>query len=697
MEVERFVNRDPMLDMYIFETAQLLEQLEQVILSGEKSSHYSGDEINAVFRIMHTIKGSSAMMMFDNISKLAHAIEDVFYFLREENPYIDDYSKISDFVLLGSDFIKAELVKIENGIPPNGSADYLAASLKDYLIDLKNTAVKAADRDPESITASAPQIENNQKYYISLNGLSSEAGYQAYKATVFFEEGCEMENIRAFTIIHNLEELAAEIIHTPSDILDSEEAIEIIRANGFKILFRSSKSYDELNDFFEKTVFLRKLEFFRLETDDEFLSEKNKKDILLESSKPVIPKILEKQRDNFENELSAKNSHQKIISVNVSKLDKLMDLVGELVISEVMVTQNQDLIALKLDNFSKAARQLKKITGELQDIVMSIRMVPLSTTFQKMNRIVRDMCKKLGKDVELEIIGEETEVDKNIIEHISDPLMHLIRNSIDHGIETAEERKMRSKDEKGKITLEAKNSGGDVLISVRDDGRGLNRNKILAKARENGLITRSENELSDKEVFNYVLLPGFSTKANITEFSGRGVGMDVVTKNIETVGGSVSIESVENKGTAITLKIPLTLAIIDGMNIKVGNSRYTIPTISIKESFRPGKADIIKDPDGNEMIMVRGFCYPIMSLHKFFSVKTGITEISDGILIMVEQNDRSICLFADELLGQQQVVVKALPNYIRNLKKINGLSGCTLLGDGNISLILDISELLGKG
>lgn len=697
MELERYVNRDPMLDMYIFETAQLLEQLEQVILTGERCSHYSGEEINAVFRIMHTIKGSSAMMMFDNISKLAHAIEDLFYFLREENPYIDDYSKISDFVLLGSDFIKAELAKIENGIQPDGSADYLEASLKDYLINLKNTMAKAAERDPGSITATAPRFENNQKYYISLNGPSTEEGCQAYKATVFFEDGCEMENIRAFTIIHNLEELAAEVIHNPSDILDSEEAIEIIRTSGFEILFRSSKSYEELNDFFERTVFLRSLEFVRLETDDEFLSEKNKKDSMLEGSKPVIPKILEKEKDNNENELSAKNSHQKIISVNVSKLDKLMDLVGELVISEVMVTQNQDIIDLKLDNFSKAARQLKKITGELQDIVMSIRMVPLSTTFQKMNRIVRDMCKKLGKDVELEIIGEETEVDKNIIEHISDPLMHLIRNSIDHGIETIEERKNKSKGEKGKITLEAKNSGGDVLISVSDDGRGLSRSKILEKARGNGLIARPENELSDKEVFNFVLLPGFSTKSNITEFSGRGVGMDVVAKNIETVGGSVSIESLENIGTSITLKIPLTLAIIDGMNIKVGNSRYTIPTISIKESFRPKRTDIIQDPDGNEMIMVRGHCYPVLSLQKFFSVKTGITEITDGIIIMVEQNTRSICLFADELLGQQQVVVKALPNYISNHKKIKGLGGCTLLGDGNISLILDISELLGKG
>ena len=688
--VEHNINRDPMLEMYIFETAQLLEQLEQVILSSERNGSYSSDEINEIFRIMHTIKGSSAMMMFDGISKLAHSIEDIFYFLREEKPQIDDYQRISDFVLEGADFIKAELAKIENGFRPDGIVDELLAALRQYLAVLKKSGCSVP------VTGEQPQSDDSQKYYISRDYLVDEAGPQAYKATVFFEEGCEMENIRAFTILHHLEEITEEIVYSPRNILDGEEAAETIRKSGFEIMFKSSKPYSELNDFFEKTIFLRSLEFQRLETEDLFLKEKSVPDFLPENLQPMIPKIMEKQQEDHEREL-AKTTHQKIISVNVSKLDKLMDLVGELVISEVMVTQNPDLNDLKLDNFSKAARQLGKITGELQDIVMAIRMVPLSQTFQKMNRIVRDMCKKLGKEVELEIIGEETEVDKNIIEHISDPLMHLIRNSIDHGIEPAGERKSRSKQEKGKITLEAKNSGGDVLITVKDDGRGLNRDRILEKARENGLITRPENDMSDEEVFNFVLLPGFSTKSNITEFSGRGVGMDVVAKNIETVGGSVSIESWENAGTAITLKIPLTLAIIDGMNIRVGQSCYTIPTISIKESFRPGKADIITDPAGNEMIMLRGRCYPILSLHKFFKVKTEITEITDGILIMVEQNNKAVCLFADGLLGQQQVVVKALPNYIRNFKKIKGLGGCTLLGDGNISLILDISDLLGKG
>ena len=386
--------------------------------------------------------------------------------------------------------------------------------------------------------------------------------------------------------------------------------------------------------------------------------------------------------------------HQRMISVSVDKLDTLMDLVGELVISEAMVTQNPDLRGLSLDSFSKSARQLKKITGELQDMVMSIRMVPLTATFQKMHRLVRDMSKKLGKDVQLELIGEETEVDKNIIEHVSDPLMHLIRNSIDHGIEPCEARTAAGKPPWGRLRLEAKNAGGDVFIVIKDDGRGLNKAKILERARDNGLIHKAENELTDKDIHSFIFAPGFSTKEKVTEFSGRGVGMDVVTKNINSVGGLVLIDSTLGIGTTISLKIPLTLAIIDGMTISVGDARYTIPITAIKESFKPKEKDVIVDPDGNEMIMVRGECHPILRLHKGFKAATQITSFAQGIMVIVENEGDILCLFADQLLGEQQVVVKALPHYIRSCRRLEGLAGCTLLGDGSISLILDIGGLM---
>lgn len=640
-------NLESMLELFYFETSQYLSQLEESIINGEKSNNFSDAVIDEIFRIMHNIKSSAAMMSFPNISSLAHNMEDLFFYLREEKPKKVNYSTVSDLVLDGVDFIKVELEKIKSGDDADGDNSYLIAGIKDFLTALKQTGTSV----------------NN------------------FMAVVYFEEGCEMENIRAFNIIHQLNDFAQEVQYTPEDIMENDHSIEIIKDQGFKIVFKTDHTLEEMQDFFYGTSFVRDLKIVVLDHGEK-INQLNQpqKNLCAENLNP--PK--ERAAEKFSKKTA--NTSQHMISVNVEKLDMLMDLVGELVIVEAMVTQNPDLKELELKNFKKASRQLRKITGEVQDIVMSIRMVPLAITFQKMNRIVRDMSKKLNKDVVLEIMGEETEVDKNIIEQISDPLMHLIRNAVDHGLESNEERTKKGKTEQAKVVIEAKNAGGDVLISVKDNGKGLDKEKILKRAKENGLLHKAENELTDKEIFNLIFLPGFSTKENATEFSGRGVGMDVVTKNIENIGGSVLIDSIPNVGTTITLKIPLTLAIISGMNIQVGKSCYTIPITTIRESIRARGQQIITDPNGNEMIMVRGQCYPIIRLHEFFNAKTDVTDLREGIIIMIENDEKTTCLFADALLGEQQVVVKALPSYI---KKIRGLAGCTLLGDGSISLILD--------
>ncbi len=678
---------ESMLDMFIFETAQLMEQLETAILSSEKSSCYTHAAINEIFRIMHTIKGSSAMMRFDAISALAHAIEDLFYFLREEKPRNIDCSELSDLVLKSVDFIKVEMEKVKNGDAVDGEAAPLIKEIKAFLAlpAQGNTVSPPADGRPD-------RDETVLQTGFCRNSLKSFAALSVYKAVLFFEDGCEMENIRAFAVIHHLKGFSEEVFYLPEDITDNDKSAETIRREGFTLYFKSCLPYEKLHDFFMQTVFLKKLELLQLASDNEL----NRLSLPIQDTAAHISKAPMPGRDKETDDREAQPAapQQSIISVNVSKLDKLMDLMGEMVIAEAMVIQNPDLKGLQLDNFQKAAWQMNKITGEIQDMVMSIRMLPLTATFHKMHRIVRDMCKRLGKEVKLQIIGEETEVDKNIIEHISDPLMHLIRNSIDHGIEPPEVRLAAGKPSEGTISLEAKNSGSDVLIVVKDDGKGLDKSGILRKARQNKLLSWPESEMSDKEIFSLIFLPGFSTKDSISEYSGRGVGLDVVTKNIEKVGGAVLADSTGGAGTAITMRIPLTLAILDGMNVKVGSSCYTIPIISIRESFRPKEKDIVTDPDGNEMVMVRGRCYPVLRLHRHFGVKAAIREFANGIFIMVESEEKVFCLFADELLGQQQVVIKALPCYIRNSKKITGLAGCTLLGDGSISLILDIAGLV---
>ena len=689
------MGNESMLDMYIFETNQLIEKLEQLVIDGEKENGFA-DSINEIFRIMHTVKGSSAMMLFNNIAELSHSVEDLFFYIREKKPENVDNNILSDIVLDAIDFIKNEMGKIQNGDSPDGDSSERIVEIKEFLKQLKDE-----HGDGEVVKESKPK---QQKFFVTSGKAKDESPKQKYEACAHFVEDCGMENIRSFGILHKLSEVAEVISSVPENIIDDDEnASEEIRKNGFKMIFYSELDIEAVKAIINETVFLSKLDIGIVKDHIDIMDNKEvineiKKEEQANSIQEKESKTVEETNNNSirEKKIEKNSSHQEFISLSLAKADRLMDLIGELVISESMVTQNPDLAGLELDNFQKSARQLRKIITEMQDTVMSIRMVPLAATFQKMNRIVRDMSKKMNKEVKLTIIGEDTEVDKNIIEHISDPLMHLVRNSIDHGIETTEERIDKGKEPIGNLVLEAKNAGSDVLIIVKDDGKGLNEEKIIKKARENNILEKNENEMTKKEIFNLIFLPGFSTKESVSEYSGRGVGMDVVMKNIEKIGGSVSVDSIEEIGTSMTIKIPLTLAIIDGMNVKVGESRYTLPTSSIKEFFRPKEEELIKDPDNNEMIMVRGQCYPILRLNEHFAVNTKINELWEGVLIMAEHDERGFCIWVDELLGQQQVVVKALPSYIKNTKNIRDLAGCTLLGDGNISLIIDMGNIMSK-
>lgn len=676
------ITNEPILEVFIFETNQLLEQLEQIIICSEKTNSFSSNEVNEIFRIMHTIKGSSSMMMYNNISNLTHSIEDVFYFIRETSPSSINFPKLTDLVLKGADFVKTELAKIQEGTEPDDNSEELTRELKNYLAELKNGNSTASNKhNPDTDTS-------EKEYEFEQGNLQDSLVKSIFNAVIHFDDDCKMENIRAFAIAQAVKEISNCVYYYPPNKISEDERVDIIRNYGFELIFKTDSSFDEVREMLTQTVFLKHLTLEEL--DDYSFAAKTNLEIIANKSDNGI----KKENDSIKD--LSKPINQSMVSVNITKLDRLMDLVGELVISEAMVSQNPDLKGLTLDNFNKAARQHRKITNELQDIVMSIRMVPLAATFQKMNRIVRDMCNKQKKDVRLEIIGEETEVDKNIVEHLSDPLMHIIRNSMDHGIEPAQERVKNGKSETGLITLEAKNSGGDVLLIIKDDGRGLDKAKILKKARENNLITRPESDLTDREIFSFIFLPGFSTNDTVSEYSGRGVGMDVVVKNVENINGSVSVESIAGQGTTFTIKIPLTLAIMNGMTMKAGKSYYTLPIISIKESFKIKDNKVITDPDNNEMIMIRGECYPILRLHRMFNVETDKVKISDGIIVMAEHEGKTICILVDELIGEQQVVVKMLPKYITRFKKTMGIDGCTLLGDGSISLILGVSGLINS-
>jgi len=626
---------DPILQMYIEESNNLLTELEDIILSSEKDGNLK-ERIDEIFRIMHTIKGNSAMMKFDNIAAAAHNLEDMFDFFRKNNNLNIDFSEVIDISLSSMDFIKEEVNKIENGEKTSEDGKELIDKIKKFL-----TSISSKDGDN-------PKKE------------------MKYEAVIHFEKDCLMENIRAFTLLRNIEPFIKDMEYYPKDIAENDLSSEEIQKNGFKIIFNTDKSQGEITDIIEKTAFI---ESVRINEFKE-VKEETKKD-----------------KPSEKNKASIKNG----LSINAENMDNLMDLVGELVIAESMVTKNPAVENIKSENFDKSARLLKKIINDIQDAVMTMRLVPISPVFKKMNRIVRDMSKNLEKEVELELIGEDTEVDKNLIDPLSDALMHLTRNSMDHGIEGKDERIEKGKNEKGHIKLEAKSEGGDVYLILQDDGAGLNKEKIYNKAIKQGLTQKSIDDLTDNDIYSLILRPGFSTNEAVTQYSGRGVGMDVVTKNIEAIRGKVYIDSKKDQGTKISIKIPLTLAIIDAMLIKAGTSVYAIPVKSIALSFKPNKKDIIKDLDGNMMVISKGECYKIVKLYQLFEIETMVTEIDDGIIVMVNYEGNKVCIFADSIIGQQQIVMKPLPKYI---KKVNGISGCTILGDGDISLIIDAGALM---
>lgn len=691
-------NRDEMKEMYIFESNQLMQQLEEILLNSENASIISTNDINEIFRIMHTVKGSSSMMMVSNIAKLSHSVEDLFYFIRENNLEDFDCKKVCDIVLSAHDFIRNEILKIEQGKEADGIEDSIMDKLNIILETLKgevhNKLPKLEKQDD-----SKKKIKLENKFCVSAN-MKKNYIYNKFIAKIHFQEGCQMENVRAFTLIHNLKVICNEIYHEPSDLFNNEESTNYISMHGFVIYLSTDKDYEEVIKNLESGLFIKSVELKQVETFDEEINnittkEDNNSDDKNKKEHSIKDITLKKKLDG-EN-YATKSLKQNLISVNIEKLDKLVNLVGEIVITESMVTKNPDLNGLQLNNFNKSARQLRKLTDELQDVVMSVRMLPIGPTFHKMKRIVRDMAKKFDKEVELIISGEETEVDKSIIDNLGDPLMHIIRNSMDHGIESNEIRISKGKTQKARITLEAFNTGGDVIVRISDNGRGLNKDKIIEKARKNNLIRKNSDEISDSEAYSLIMLPGFSTKEEVTEFSGRGVGMDVVKSNIEKVGGNIFIESHPGESTTISIKIPLTLAIIDGMQVRTGECIYTVPTISIRESFKANSKNLIRDTDDNEMIMIRGKCYPIVRLHRHFKIRSDTTKICEGIMIMVETETKAICLFADELIGEQQVVVKPLPGYLVQYPvKQNGIGGCTILGDGSISLIIDVMAIINK-
>ena len=698
---------DSILDAFLFETNSLLEQLDSIVLSAEQQDTFSQDDINTIFRIMHTIKGSSAMMEYNSLMTLAHRAEDLFAIIRDKSIDIVPEAlrpELFDLLFQTIDFFRGELDRIENSQPLTENIDSLLQKVNRLIDQIRSGGQPAAEEAPAGEAAA---------------GQSAPAKGFPYGLHVFFDEGCGMENLRAYMLLNSIREFCADsnMTYEPQGVDCDPATADQIVESGFLLHFRRKEDRANAIQAVTGSGVVRTYQAF-----DAAVSEPAPAPAAPAPQAAAAPAPAAQPAAPAEpapaaaapaaqtaaaapaaasapaqpDLASAQKVHHKesLISVNLNKLDHLAAVVGEIVITESMVTASPDLKDLKLDAFTKSARQLRKLTDELQDVSMSLRMVSVSGTFQKMNRIVRDMSKKLGKQARLTLVGEDTEVDKTIVDSISDPIMHIVRNSMDHGIEaTAEERIAAGKDPVGEIVLSARHTGSEVIIEIKDDGQGINYEAVLNKAIRNGLA-RPNYDYSHKDILNFLMAPGFSTNTEVTEFSGRGVGMDVVKRNVEEVGGSVYLSSEPGQGMTTTLKIPLTTAIMDGMEVSVGTSIFTRPIHSIRQSFRITQNDLIQDASGGEMFRCMGSFYPVIRMRDLYQMEGGCTNVEDGILIWLDEGDLSYCLFVDKLLGEQKVVVKPLPAYLNRFSiKASGIAGFTILGDGNISIILDVGNL----
>ncbi|WP_296559054.1 chemotaxis protein CheA [uncultured Acetobacterium sp.] len=702
---------DSILEMYIFESETLLDQLEEILLQSEDNAELTPDDINEIFRIMHTIKGSSAMMEFDMLAHSSHKLEDLFFVIRENGIKKEDFGDLMDLVLNFSTFLKGEVEKIKNNETLLDENEELIVETEAFLKRIRGLSQDTEAKTPEDLIASPSddsqpdmlETADEEDFFgdISFEEIMSDEIEDSEENTDMdqisdklniyclhtrFNEDSQMENIRAFMLVNKLESIGKVIKTIPEQLNNNPEAAGTILKNGFFCHLETTADKETIENIALSILSVKRIDFVDC-FEEEVKLEIDAKPEDVVTTKKAIEKVNDPNKQ--------KNNVQNLISVDLNKLDTLMNLIGEIVITESMVFGSVGMEGKRDESFEKASTQLQKLTDELQDIVMSIRMIPISGTFKKMQRIVRDVGKKLKKEVEFITMGESTEVDKTIIDGIADPLMHLVRNAMDHGLESTAERIAAGKNPVGKVILSAQNVGGDIIISVSDDGKGLDPVGILEKAKEKKLLVKPEEEYSEKEILNLIMAPGFSTKETVTEFSGRGVGMDVVKKNIEKVGGSISIESEKGSGTNIFLKIPLTLSIISGMEVLVGEDIYEIPISNIRETFKITSNQLIKDPDNNEMVMIRGVCYPLIRLHDIFEDKKCETHIEDGILMLVDSGDTFACLFMDDLIKKHQIVVKPIPKYLNHYSiKNSGIAGCTILGNGSISLIVDIPAIL---
>ncbi len=668
------------LDMFIEESKEHLQFLNEHLLNLEKNPD-DKDLINEIFRIAHTIKGMSGTMGFNKIATLTHEMENLLDAVRSNKIAI--CSEIVDLLFSCFDVLDDHISNIVN----NGKEGEQDSTVLIQQLNEKLSGKKLKSESSCSVKENEQFKNDLDEYVINAINKAKNKGLKAHNVLVGLSKNCLLKSARAFIVFNTLEAYS-EIIYSspPAEDIEDERF-----DNEFSLILVTKRTKEEIENDLLMISEIEKVKVKEIFFESDNLSEEIQvsdsiHEIVATENEAILDISLDNKKSIQEKKKNTTNIIGKTVRVDIDRLDNLMNLVSELIIIK---TRLEDTGNIERDNLNETIEYLERITTSLHDAVMKVRMVPIERVFNRFPRMVRDLAKELGKEIELEMTGEETEVDRTIIDEIGDPLIHLIRNSLDHGIESPETRKERGKPSIGKIKLKAYPDGNNVVIELEDDGAGINIEKVKSKAIARGLLTQAEaDELTVNEAINLLFLPGFSTAESVSDVSGRGVGLDVVKNKIESINGIVEVETSQYKGSTFSIRLPLTLAIIPALLINLKDEIYALPLSSIRE-ITPVKSNEVRKIQNQEVVLFRNNTLPIIRLNRVLGIQDSI-ESEETTMVVVKKGDKEAGLIVDKLIGQQEIVIKSLGKF---LSGIPYLAGATILGNGQISLILDVNSL----
>jgi two-component system, chemotaxis family, sensor kinase CheA len=679
------IDMSQFFQVFFDEADELLAEMEKLLLALDVSAP-DNEDLNAIFRAAHSIKGGAATFGFSDITEMTHILESLLDRIRKGEMALTP--EHVDVFLVAKDVLAMLMEGHHHGSSVDRDAvgsvcQRLKALSQGIVADAPETVSSPAPEPASPQAAAVPDADGNCRFRIELpdvpqrdvDALATELGLLGTISKDFLAD-----KRAVFTLLTS--ESQDNIVAICSFVLDPDD-LRITCGDAQAAPHAAAQPAGDPG--------------YAIFEPEKQAAASPAPAVAVEaaaaSAEPAAASATTAEAKNWgrrATDKEAASQESSSIRVSVEKVDQLINLVGELVITQAMIEQRIGALDPILhERLLNSASQLARNTRDLQEAVMSIRMMPMDYVFSRFPRMVRDLAGKLGKKVEFITRGAATELDKGLIERIVDPLTHLVRNSVDHGIEMPESRRAAGKNETGKLTLSAAHQGGNIVIEVSDDGGGLNRDRILAKARQQGLPV--SDTMSNLDVWQLIFAPGFSTAEVVTDVSGRGVGMDVVKRNITAMGGTVEIRSVPGSGTTIAISLPLTLAILDGMSVKVGEEVYILPLGYVIESLQPAAIDVKEIAGEGKVVKVREEYLPLIPLYQIFAIEPRFADPSQGIIVILESEGKKAALLVDSLVGQQQVVVKNLES---NFRKVAGISGATILGDGGVSLILDVAALL---